>query len=231
MLNLSETILEQIAQAIAEAVWKRPEFSKIREPIEQALTASSFQRLTGEVFAKAFDEQARRDLPHLFDAGFIAMPAVQQHLARHIVDGSPVDVERLSGLYAQRHLVSSAASDIRPQLERFLSTLRTTFAAHPIYGPILLARDLQTLQAGLNGLRGEMHERFDVVEQKIDDLVTEYAALSHSSSSSALDQIGQRQLEIEYLNTILLKYEDWKKIYTPMAGVARFPLQTLNKKS
>jgi len=50
MFTPPQAILDQIIQAVAQAAWNRPELAKLREPIEQALTADTFRQLTEHAF-------------------------------------------------------------------------------------------------------------------------------------------------------------------------------------
>ncbi len=170
MFTLPPAILDLIFQAVGEAAWNRPELAPLTEPIKQALTADTFRQLTKSAF-QTFAENS--DLPQFFDEGFIRMPAVQEHLGAYIVKGDQADLNTLADLYAKRHLKPASAPDVRTHLAVYLRQVRETFAADPTYGPILLARDVQSMTAALNNLRGEMHGRFDDVISRLDALLKE----------------------------------------------------------
>ncbi|MBK8028793.1 MAG: SUMF1/EgtB/PvdO family nonheme iron enzyme [Chloroflexi bacterium] len=172
MFNLSDPITEQIVQSVAAAIWSRPELTRFREPIRSALRGDQFRRLTHDA-VDTFAQAAQVVLPQFFDAGFIDMPTVQERLAAYIVRGQQVDIDGLAEDYTRRFLTPADAPTVREQLVGYLKTMRETFATHSTYGAILLARDIQSMTAALNNLRGEMHGRFDEVIAKLDALLRE----------------------------------------------------------
>ena len=151
---ISDALFEQFINILTETVWKRPELEPLRQPIEGALQGNNFKVLT----QRAFQQLEQDTLPQLLDEGYIGMPVVQQMLADWIVRGQDADIQRLSELYADRYLKPSEAPDIRPQLKQLLTQMREVFATDNSYGPILLARDVQLVVAGIQNLSSDMND-------------------------------------------------------------------------
>lgn len=172
MFTLPPDVTDLIIQSVVFAAWQRPELAALREPIEATLKADTFRTLTGKAF-ETLATNSQAALPQFFDQGFITMPAVQETLAAYIVKGDPADSERLAELYARRQLKPTEAPHIEAQLTGYLKTLRETFATDPTYGPILLARDVQSMAAALNNLRGETQADFAEVIARLDALLQE----------------------------------------------------------
>lgn len=172
MFTLPPAVTDLIIQSVVSAARQRPELTALREPIEATLKADTFRTLTVNAFERfATDSQAA--LPQFFDQGFITMPAVQEGLAAYIVKGEPANVTQLAELYARRHLKSADAPNVETQLAGYLKALRETFAADSTYGPVLLARDVQSMAAALNNLRGETQAGFAEVIARLDALLQE----------------------------------------------------------
>jgi formylglycine-generating enzyme required for sulfatase activity len=171
-MPMPSAIIDQIVQALTKAVWDRSELTRLREPIEGVLQAGTFRHLTTQAF-ETFATQITSDLPQYFDAGFIQMPQVQALLVDYIVKGKAIDLGELTRLYGKRHLNPADAPDVAEQINGYLTRLRETFATDPTYAPIVLARDVQSMTAALNNLRGEMHGRFDEVVARLDMLLQE----------------------------------------------------------
>lgn len=86
MSILTDSLLDLMIQSIAAAAWQRPELKPLRETIEATLKGNVFRGLTTKAF-KTFATYSQAVLPQFFDAGFIAMPAVQEALVVYIVKG------------------------------------------------------------------------------------------------------------------------------------------------
>jgi hypothetical protein len=95
------------------------------------------------------------------------MPLVLDHIAAHLDTGQPADLDRLQELYARRHLDPASAPDVRPHLAAYLGRLREMLSAHPTYGPLLLARDVQSLTMALRNLHEETRRRFDDLDSTL----------------------------------------------------------------
>ena len=52
MSLLPDTLLEQITQSIAAAVWNRPELTWLREPVQKALDGNTFALLAQQAFER-----------------------------------------------------------------------------------------------------------------------------------------------------------------------------------
>ncbi len=155
MAFVLDAVLEQLVQSLAQAIWNRPELSRLREPIEAALQGNEFKQLARDAFTQ-FADQTTTTLPEFFDAGFIAMPLVQQHLVAYVVNGQAVDVEQLTALYIKRLSLPSVPSHVQPLLQGYLTHLREKLATHPTYGPILFTRDQQKMIVMLHDLQGDV---------------------------------------------------------------------------
>jgi formylglycine-generating enzyme required for sulfatase activity len=162
MALIPQAVQDLIQQSIVTAIWKRPEVAPLREPIESALQSGVFASLLQEAFT-IFAERSQDELPEFFNEGYLRMPAVLDHLSAYVVAGKAADLDELAALYAKRHLEPAKAQDVRQLLEGYLRQLRETLSSHPAYGPLLLARDVQSMSVALMNLRDHMNERFDEV--------------------------------------------------------------------
>ena len=143
---LPTAIIDQIVQAISKAVWERPELARLREPIEATLKAGSFKALTVQAL-QDLESRTVGDLPEFFDEGYLAMPLVKEALAAYLVKGDDADITRLTELYSKRFPRPTDAPAIEPLIRSYLTQARETFAADPVYCPLLLARALHALVA------------------------------------------------------------------------------------
>ncbi|MCD4687064.1 MAG: tetratricopeptide repeat protein, partial [Anaerolineae bacterium] len=183
-------LLEPLVQQIGQVVWNRPELAPVREKVVQALDvfkSDRFKRLTQEAF-KEFEAASRAELPGFFDSGFIAMPQVQQHLAEYIVLGRPTSVETLAELYAKRFLDQSQAPSIPVELETYLKALREKIASDKTYGPILQARDAQTMLAAIVGLHYAIDQGFEDTHDLIVQTAQDTQHLIHNLIAVLTDQ-------------------------------------------
>lgn len=175
MSVLPSATIDQIIQGLTKIIWERPEFSSIREPLEQALSTGAFKKITVNAF-DALAERSHEQLPKFFDTGFITMPRVQEKLSAYIINGDRFHLGELANLYSERFLKPADAPNIEKLLDTYLTELRETFAVHPTYGPILLARDIQSINSGLNRIEHELHERFN-------DLTNRFNTASNNKNS------------------------------------------------
>ncbi len=213
-MSIANPILEQIVQSLASAVWKRPELTRFRQPIQKALEGKQFKQLTEEAFT-TLAERSRGDLPDFFSEGFITHDVTQRHLTDYIIEGREVTVGELAQVYADYIGAPEKAAEIETQLSGYLKQLRETLAAHPAYGPLLLARDMQSMTAALNNLRGEMHGRFDEVVEHLKgdsgDVIPYLHWLHNESKKSSLLRILKAGETTEDVTPITVD-----QVYTPL---------------
>lgn len=172
-----DLVLDQVAGPILStltmAVWNRPEFKVLRNPIENYLESQHFRSLTRDALADLRDK-SRDTLPDLFDEGFITSSEVQRILTAYIVNGDEADVDRLVLLYGKRFLKGGQITDGKRKLMRdYLWQLRETFASDETYGPVLVARDLDTMQTALDGLYLRVDTGISLLNDRLDALLRE----------------------------------------------------------
>ena len=61
---LADTLLSKLI----EAIWKRPELSRLREPIEAALRGDEFKQLTRDAF-QTYADRTQQQLPAILRRG------------------------------------------------------------------------------------------------------------------------------------------------------------------
>jgi hypothetical protein len=195
MLPIPQAIKDQIVQAFASAVWERPELSRVREPVQQALAGNEFKKLVGDALTQ-FADNTNAPLPSFMREEFILQERTLRQLTAFIVKRDATAIDVLAQDYAKQF---GADIDMaRATLDQFLVELRETLATHSYYGAILLARDLQGMTAALNNLRSDMHSRFDDVIGLLNRLLADpefkavvekrtgtHIFLSYSSKNSA----------------------------------------------
>ena len=166
---LADTLLSKLI----EAIWNRPELSRLQKPIEAALRGDEFKQLTRDAF-QTYADRTQQQLPQFFDEAFVTQGPVQDALSAYIVEGKDADLDELLRRY--RDYVGADAAEARVVLVEYLGQVRETFAAHPTYGPILLARDVEGIYAALLNFREETREAFTALSQQIAELLTELRA-------------------------------------------------------
>ena len=60
---LADSLLEQLVQSVAAAIWERPELAPLRDPVQQALAGKRFKALSRKAWEALAD---RNDLPAFF---------------------------------------------------------------------------------------------------------------------------------------------------------------------
>ena len=158
---LADAVLNTLIEKLTEAVWNRPELARLRRPIEAALRGDEFKRLTRDAF-QTYTDRTRQPPPPYFDDAFVQQGPVQDALTAYIIEGRDADLDELLRRY--RDHMGDDSDAARAALTAYLGYVRETFAAHPAYGPVLLARDMDAMLDAIGTFRQEVHDRLDEME-------------------------------------------------------------------
>ncbi|QPC83664.1 TIR domain-containing protein [Phototrophicus methaneseepsis] len=193
-----DLVLDQVTghvlSALTMAVWNRPEVKALRDPIENYLEGQRFKSLTRNALTDLRDK-SRYTLPDLFDEGFITSGEVQRILTAYIVNGDDADIDRLAALYSKRFLKGGQITDAKRKLMReYLWQLRETFAGDETYGPVLVARDLDTMQAALDGLYLRVDTGISLLNDRLDALLREPEVQALVQRKEGLSATAEREV-------------------------------------
>ncbi|MEQ8673155.1 MAG: SUMF1/EgtB/PvdO family nonheme iron enzyme [Aggregatilineales bacterium] len=163
------SIQEQVIQSIAGAVWNRPEVSRIREPVQKALEGNAFKKLVSDALDQ-LEAHTQVQLPNFMSAEFVLQDRTLRQLNAYVVQRDASAIDALASDYVKQF--NADLGVVRPVVDRFMLEFREALATHPQYGPILLARDMETMLEALLDLKTTVQRGFTSIDARFDEVLS-----------------------------------------------------------
>lgn len=171
-VKLPDLYVQQLVQALIKVATKRPELKVFQEAVTWVLQKDHFLEFATTAF-QSLIRSVMTDLPNFLEDSFITNRKVQDAIADYLLQGLSVDSEEIAQEYASQFKLSRhEIPRVQSTLTTYLNTMRESLAAHPLYGPILFARDTQSLFTALHSLRDVQQADFSQIPTLLDQVNT-----------------------------------------------------------